>query len=543
MEFLAIDIGSSFLKGAVLDLDTRRVRSVTRTPFPEPVSGLPAGHFEIPADDVAAAAERLLRQLLEQSPRCAGVVASTQMGGLVLVDAAGRPSSHYLSWRDQRSVGTGQSFARMKERLGEPRLAALGHDVKPGYMLSLLDWLQTRGAPPAPGLAPLSIGDFVLARLCHAQPLAHPTAACGSVAVATRQWDSGSIERLGLDRLAWPAMVELATPVGEWRVGGRRLPCYPALGDHACALAGILLEPGELSINISTGSQVSQLTDALIAGAYQTRPYLDHRFLNTITHIPAGRSLNVIVDLLSELARVQGLTLADPWPYLASAAEQAEAREIAEQVPARRAPLAPLATPHTPRPEPSLGQTRRETLDEPPRAGQTHAGEAHAGEAPAGETPTGQTHAGQTHAVEANTNEAGLGVDLSFFEGPLGNRGAITGITTDNLAVGPLFLAAFRAMARNYAVLAERISPERLWSRLVFSGGLAQNLSILRRLVRQSLPGDCRVCPETEDTLRGLLAAALVASGRSKSLADATRQLSQDERTATSEAKTLTRET
>jgi sugar (pentulose or hexulose) kinase len=201
------------------------------------------------------------------------------------------------------------------------------------------------------------------------------------------------------------------------------------------------------------------LTEALVDGDYQTRPYLDHRFLNTVTHIPAGRSLNVLVDLLSELARSQDLPLADPWPYLASAAEHAET----------------LAGPRT-------------------------------------------------------EEQPGLQVDLAFFDGPLGNRGSITGITTDNLAVGPLFLAAFRAMARNYALLADRISPSHRWSRLVFSGGLAQNLAILRRLIRQSLPGDCRVCPETEDTLRGLLAAALVASRQSDSLADATRQLARDER-------------
>lgn len=476
MEFLAIDIGSSFLKGAVLDLADRRIRSVMRAPFPEPAPSRPAGQFEVPADAIATAAERLLGKLLEQSPRCAGVVASTQMGGLVLVNAAGQTRSRYISWRDQRASGPGQSFARMRERLGPERLAALGHDVKPGYMLSLLDWLQTLGDRPAAGLSPLSIGDFVLARLCHSRPLAHPTAACGSVAVATRQWDHPSIERLGLDQLDWPPMVELDTPVGHWRVGGRVLPVYPALGDHACALAGILLEPGELSINISTGSQISQLTEQLVAGDFQTRPYLDRRFLNTITHIPAGRSLNVIVELLGELARVQGVSLADPWPYLAAAAAQAERLEQAERT------------------EQSERLDQREPVETRPEDGN------------------------------------GLRIDLSFFDGPLGNRGSITGITTDNLAVGPLFLAAFRAMARNYAVLADRISPAHRWSRLVFSGGLAQNLSMLRRLIHQSLPGDCRVSPETEDTLRGLLAAALVASGQHTSLPAASRQLAEDDR-------------
>ncbi len=45
MGFLAIDIGSAFLKCAVLDLADRRIRSVMRAPFPEPAPIRPAGQF------------------------------------------------------------------------------------------------------------------------------------------------------------------------------------------------------------------------------------------------------------------------------------------------------------------------------------------------------------------------------------------------------------------------------------------------------------------------------------------------------------------
>ena len=63
-------------------------------------------------------------------------------------------------------------------------------------------------------------------------------------------------------------------------------------------------------------------------GDYQTRPFFDGRFLATITHIPAGRSLNALVGLLSELAEAQGLSLADPWPYIVR--EAGEASETGE---------------------------------------------------------------------------------------------------------------------------------------------------------------------------------------------------------------------
>ncbi|MFO0869332.1 MAG: FGGY family carbohydrate kinase [Pirellulales bacterium] len=451
MPFLALDIGSSFLKGAVLDLETGAVEAVGREPFPDPYPGLPAGRFEVSPAAVVQAADQLLRRLHAQCPEATGVVVSTQMGGVVFADAAHQAVTPYISWRDQRaswrdSPAASTSFERFVAALGPEAAVALGKDIKPGYLPSLLFWLQEQGQLPQAAVRPLSIGDFVVSCLTRSAPRAHPTAACGAVDVARREWCQATWARLGWDHLDWPPLVELGTPVGCWHNQGRELPCYPALGDHACALAGVLLEAGELSLNISTGSQVSQLTSDFVPGNYQTRPYLDRRYLNTITHIPAGRSLNVLVDLVTELDRTRGAGGHDPWPIIARLAEEAE--------------------------------------------------------------------------------DTSLAVDLSFFAGPLGERGHIAGITTDNLSVGTLFRAAFRSMADNYATLAARISPQKQWTRLVFSGGLAQNLDILRRMILAVLPGDRRICPETEDTLRGLLVAALVITGRAVSVPDATQWLS-----------------
>jgi sugar (pentulose or hexulose) kinase len=117
----------------------------------------------------------------------------------------------------------------------------------------------------------------------------------------------------------WPALRPFSAPVGRLAFGGASLPVYAPTGDHQCALAGAFIGERELSLNISTGSQTSLLTPRLELGAYQTRPFFEGRFLNTITHIPAGRALNVLVGLASELALAQGLQLADPWPTIQQA--------------------------------------------------------------------------------------------------------------------------------------------------------------------------------------------------------------------------------
>jgi hypothetical protein len=106
------------------------------------------------------------------------------------------------------------------------------------------------------------------------------------------------------------------------------IPCFTAVGDYHCALLGALLFPDELSLNISTGSQVSRIVPAFAPGDYQTRPFFDGKFANTISHLPAGRSLNVLVDLLTEIAKAQGASPAEPWPYIASAAAAVDSTDL-----------------------------------------------------------------------------------------------------------------------------------------------------------------------------------------------------------------------
>jgi sugar (pentulose or hexulose) kinase len=136
-------------------------------------------------------------------------------------------------------------------------------------------------------------------------------------------WHSAALAKLGLDRLTWPQLTTVDEPLGDCEMGSRRLTCYPVLGDQQCALCGVGLREDELSLNVSTGAQVSRITRGLELGAYQSRRYLDGRYLNTITHLPAGRSLNVLVNLLSELSHAEGLALADPWSYITRAAAAA----------------------------------------------------------------------------------------------------------------------------------------------------------------------------------------------------------------------------
>ncbi len=102
MRFIGLDLGTSFIKGAVLDLDRLTLSHIRRQPFPEPVSGLPALFYEVEPEKVVLATRLLLEELLALAPDCAGLVMCSQMHGLVLATEQGEARSNCITWQDQR---------------------------------------------------------------------------------------------------------------------------------------------------------------------------------------------------------------------------------------------------------------------------------------------------------------------------------------------------------------------------------------------------------------------------------------------------------
>jgi len=419
MQILALDLGTSFFKGAVLDLDHQSIAHVQRVPTPGAVAGLLAGHHEIDPEAIVVAVERLLRQLLALAPDAEGIVVCGMMHCVVLVDSHGRPRSNIITWKDQR--GTDGLFDELKRLLTNEEQQQIGRELRVGLPIVTPSWLVRNGVV-ASGWMPLSLADFVVSRLCGTIPTTEATsaAAYGLYDVERGEWHAELIDKLGLGGLRFPAIRPFGV-VGIAEIDGRRLTCHTPVGDQQAALAGAELAPRELSLNISTGSQISLLSDNPDGGEYQVRPYFDNQWLRTIVQIPAGRSLQTLVNLLTEMG-AQG----DPWDYIARKTE---------------------------------------------------------------------------HAADSD-----LAVDLAFFTSEFGSKGSIANIREDNLNVSNLFVAAFRSMAENYARCAERLSPDRAWDRVVFSGGLAQRFERLRRenLERLGNP-PWRVSPIEEDTLYGLL--------------------------------------
>jgi sugar (pentulose or hexulose) kinase len=333
MSFLGIDLGTSFLKGAVLDLERRKLERVIRKPFPEPISNQDPSHCEFDPEAILIAFRALIDELALLAPDCEGIVLCAQMHGLVLMNERHQAISNCITWRDQRAMtqhpsGSGSYFDAILAHATPHELRQLGNELDPGRPICFLFWLKEQKTLP-PGSIPASLPDFVISAMSGETPGVDATnaSAYGAFDLERSSWHHGVIAKLGLDDLQWPRIRTQGEVAGYVKVGSRLVPCYAPVGDAQAALAGSLLRGRELSLNIATGAQVSRLTDELQLGDYQTRPYFDGQFLNTFSYPPAGRALNILIGLLTELsAEQQGI---DPWEKIAEAVDKVSETDLA----------------------------------------------------------------------------------------------------------------------------------------------------------------------------------------------------------------------
>lgn len=445
---IGLDIGSSSIKGALLDLDTLKIGATAGCAFPLPVPGS-VGRHEVDADQVVSRCRAVIDDLSGPAAPDALFICG-QQGGCVPVDPATRRAiGNYISWRDQRTGephpdNPRQSFHdRLRDDIGDEHLANVGHELAPGGTVALAAWLADNTKLPR-RTAMVGIGEYVLARLTDTNAVIERTCAVGMTDFTTLHSPTAMYQRIGLDQFTWPRLVEFRECIGLVRIGGRDVQAYPVVGDHQCALAGASLAERELSINVSTGSQVALLARlAETSPRYQTRSYFDGLFLKTVTHLPAGRAINAFVDLLCELPRREGRPVEEPWAI-----------------------IAPL--------------------------------------------------------LDDSSADTDLRVRATLFKGPLGDRGAIENISLSNLTVGSLMRAALVGLAGNYRQASAWIgaTPDAAtWDGVVLSGGIAQKFAPLRKAIAAQFPNrPIRLSRSKEETLQGLMAIALVNSGRASSV-------------------------
>ena len=305
MTYLGIDIGSSFIKAAAFDLET--CRAVLHTTFPTGgrLKNPDPKIFELDAGALAGTVRRTIEKIRSAAGRIDGIVLSTQMHGFVF-HREGVPD-RYVSWQDSRctrSVPGGEEswLDLLKRRIPPERMRSCGVYLKPSLGLcNLYALVHAEGAGDPSGEL-FTLGSYVIWKLT-GNNICHMTNAAplGLADVTAGTWDAGLISLLRFDGIRMPRIAPADfQPCGTCRCGGEEIPVFPDYGDQQTAILGSSAGPGDIVVNIATASQISAFSDRFVPGGYEVRPYFEGRYINTISNMPGGRNLDVLISFLRE---------------------------------------------------------------------------------------------------------------------------------------------------------------------------------------------------------------------------------------------------
>lgn len=307
MPFIGLDLGSSFVKCALLDTQHNAVTDKISVPVPARLDA-PQGHFELDAQELFAAGKKLLDAQIDRYGDAQGILFSTQMHGFVLT-REGRAVTPYISWQDTRAEAPrdGGSWAgQLRAALSDDDVAAMGTRYKAGLAVCSLYALLREGALSPRGTALHTLGGYYLYRLSGGQVHAcHLTnaAATGFADAVKEEWNPRIIRAAGAAQVCFPDIVPETRPLGSYR----GIPLYADIGDHQASVYGAGQDGPCIVITVGTGGIV-----CAPAKGYQprrdmeVRPYFGGDSLLTITRQPGGRVLDMILDFYTDVARALG---------------------------------------------------------------------------------------------------------------------------------------------------------------------------------------------------------------------------------------------
>lgn len=289
MILLGLDIGSSFVKGALID--SQSGMSIARSSAPTEEMRISAPQVGFAEQDpeiwwrcVIDVVADLLRSSGCRPADIQSIGLSYQMHGLVLVDRAGNPLRPALIWCDSRAVNSGQQLA---ERVGVDR--ALNHLLNtPGnFTASKLAWVaQNEPEVAARAYRLLLPGDYIAYKLSGDFTTTIPGLSEGTLydfkAAAPANW---LLDELGLSADLVPDIVDTFSVQGQLSptaAGELSLPAgisisYRAGDQPNNALALNVVRPGEVAATAGTSGVVYLVT---------AEPILDRTGnVNTFAHV------------------------------------------------------------------------------------------------------------------------------------------------------------------------------------------------------------------------------------------------------------------
>lgn len=307
MKYIGIDLGSSYMKAVLIDAAARKTFGQMNRETP-PREAFGNHHiYEISMDKIVNIVRSLIDGYTDRYEDIEGIIISAQMHGFVY-SVPGR-QDYYVSWQDMRCLGKMPGSQHtyldyMCSLIPEGDMRCSGVYFKPSLgICNLYTMLQEDSSMPQNGTL-YTLGSYLIHALA-GRNITHISSAAplGYVDVKNRTVNKKLLRELGLDKIKLPELAADDCEIcGFHESNGCKLKVYPDYGDMQVAALGSGMKENDIVVNTATASQVIRYSSEFIPGNYEIRPFFNGAYLYTISNMPGGRNLGVLVNFIKEIA-------------------------------------------------------------------------------------------------------------------------------------------------------------------------------------------------------------------------------------------------
>ncbi len=302
--FIAVDIGSSFVKAALFDLDNDRILEQIKLKSPAKEKLDDPNKYEVKANLYLDLVKQILDEFTTKYQSIKGLLLSTQQHGFIYDYGE---ECKYISWQDQRCIEIAEDnisyLDKLKKIIPKEYMVLCGVDFKPSLGLSNLYTLLSADPNIKRDGELYTLGSYIYKHLI-GKNTAHPQnlTQLGIYKVQEKEYHKELLEALDLKYIKLPDIAYEDTDViGEYSINGQIIKVYPDFGDVQISALGAGLPYDGALINIATAAQVLVPTKDFVTGVFETRPYFDNTYIKVISNMPAGRNVDVFVNSIVQM--------------------------------------------------------------------------------------------------------------------------------------------------------------------------------------------------------------------------------------------------
>lgn len=300
---IGIDLGTSKLTALAVEMPSGCV--VANASTPTPASDTSSGVTTL-LRDALQLLQKVAAMLSDRVSQVVGIGITGQQHGIVLIDDLYRPLTPLYGWQDKsgdlpHATGTWSSYAR---DLVSDAPNRTGCRLRSGYGVVTL---FARRAELPPSFIACTIMDLFGTILTGRHPVTEPTCAAslGSFNIRKGEWDTPTLEALGMQRAWFPDVAPAGTLLGglidttEARTAlTSGTPVFVGVGDNQASFLGSVDDPESTAlVNIGTGGQVAMYSPIFaIDDQIEARPYFGGGYLLVSAGQTGGAAFATFAD-------------------------------------------------------------------------------------------------------------------------------------------------------------------------------------------------------------------------------------------------------